>query len=105
MPRLLRGLPRRRQRVSIRYARRPVCSAAMSVEPPPPKRSSTFSPKRDECWIALTASSTGFSAMLNELVVKVERIVAGLIDPAEEHLTRPLKNHLVISLSLDRPAP
>jgi hypothetical protein len=45
----------------MRNARRPVCSAAMSVEPLPPKRSSTFSPGRDEYCIARTASSTGFS--------------------------------------------
>src|SRR5262249_21915293 len=44
---------------SIRYALRPVCSAAISVEPDPPNRSSTFSPARDEYCIARTASSTG----------------------------------------------
>jgi len=40
---------------------RPVCSAPMSVEPLPPKRSRTFSPGREEYCIARTASSTGFS--------------------------------------------
>jgi hypothetical protein len=32
----------------MRKALRPVCSAAMSVEPLPPKRSRTFSPGYDE---------------------------------------------------------
>ena len=45
----------------MRNALRPVCSAAMSVEPEPPKRSSTCSPGRDEYCMARTASSTGFS--------------------------------------------
>ena len=36
-------------------------SAAMRVEPLPPKRSRTCSWGRDEYWIARTASSTGFS--------------------------------------------
>src|SRR5436190_20534363 len=46
---------------SIRNALRPVCCAAISVEPDPPNRSSTFSPTRDENCIARTASSVGFS--------------------------------------------
>jgi len=46
---------------SIRKARRPVCSAAMRVEPLPPKRSRTFSAGRDEYSRARTASSAGFS--------------------------------------------
>ena len=33
---------------SIKYALRPHCSAAMSVEPLPPNRSSTFSPGLEE---------------------------------------------------------
>jgi hypothetical protein len=45
----------------MRYARRPVWSAAINVEPDPPKRSSTFSPGRDEYRIARPASSVGFS--------------------------------------------
>ena len=34
---------------------------AVLPEPLPPKRSSTFSPARDQYWMARTASSTGFS--------------------------------------------
>ena len=45
----------------MRYARRPDCSAAISVEPDPPNRSSTRSPGLDEYCRARTASSTGFS--------------------------------------------
>ena len=44
--------------------------------------------------VPLATDKKAAQAMLNELVVKVERIVAGLIDPAEEHLTRPLERHL-----------
>src|SRR5207248_8016419 len=47
--------------ISIRNARRPVCSAAIKVEPLPPNRSRTFSPLREEYCIARAASSTGFS--------------------------------------------
>ena len=46
---------------SVKNASRPVCSAAVSVEPLPPNRSSTFSPGLEEYSIALAASSTGFS--------------------------------------------
>lgn len=42
---------------------RPVCSAAISVEPLSPNRSSTFSPGREEYCIARAASSTGFSVL------------------------------------------
>ena len=40
---------------------RPSCSQAMSVEPEPPKRSSTFSPVLEEYCSARAANSTGFS--------------------------------------------
>lgn len=45
----------------MRNALRPVCSAAINVEPLPPKRSRTFSPGLDEYSIARDANSTGFS--------------------------------------------
>src|SRR5262249_50090079 len=40
---------------------RPVCSAAINVEPLPPNRSRTCSLGRDEYCMARTPSSTGFS--------------------------------------------
>ena len=43
------------------FARRPVCCAAIRVEPDPPKRSKTFSPRFEEYSIARTPSSVGFS--------------------------------------------
>jgi integrase len=44
--------------------------------------------------VPLATDKKAAQAMLNELVVKVERTVAGLVDPAEEHLARPLQGHL-----------
>ena len=45
----------------MRKAFRRVSSAAINVEPLPPKRSRTFSPAREEYSMARRASSTGFS--------------------------------------------
>ena len=55
--------------ISIRNALRPVCSAAISVLPLPPNRSSTFSPARDEYCIARTAK-------LDRLLRQVDHLAA-----------------------------
>ena len=94
--------------ISIRYARRPVCSAAISVEPLPPNRSRTFSPGRDEY-------SHGPRRQLDRLlgqvdhalradlldgpqvggVVGAEELVGGALAPAvEAPLVRP---HVVLA--------
>jgi len=44
--------------------------------------------------VPLATDKKAAQSMLNELVVKVERTLAGLVDPTEEHLTRSLQNHL-----------
>lgn len=44
--------------------------------------------------VPLAADKTAAQAMLNELVRKVEREKAGLVDPFEEHRNRPLQEHL-----------
>ena len=44
--------------------------------------------------VPLCADKTAARAMLNELVRKAERKLAGLVDPYEEHRKRPLVDHL-----------
>lgn len=44
--------------------------------------------------VPLAADKTAAQAMLNELVRKVEREKAGLVDPFEEHRNRPLQGTL-----------
>jgi integrase/recombinase XerD len=44
--------------------------------------------------VPLAADKTAAQTMLHDLVVKVERRVAGIEDPFEKHRKRPLKDHL-----------
>jgi integrase/recombinase XerD len=44
--------------------------------------------------VPLAADKTAAQAMLNELVKKVERQIAGLVDPLEDQRKRPLAEHL-----------
>src|SRR5262249_13175888 len=69
---------------SIRKARRPVRSAAIKVDPLPPKRSRTFSPARDEYCIARSANATGFSVrctMLCGLIFLTGHTSTALLGP------------------------
>jgi len=45
--------------------------------------------------VPLATDKVAAQAMLNELVKRVERRAAGLLDPFEEHRKRPLKQHLI----------
>src|SRR5262245_57731048 len=44
--------------------------------------------------VPLAADKMAAQAMLNEIVRKVEREKAGLVDPTDEQRRRPLKEHL-----------
>lgn len=44
--------------------------------------------------VPLARDKTAAQAMLNELILKAERRAAGQVDPWEDHLKRPIKDHI-----------